>query len=100
MRTLLFGLLVALAGSLPAQALPHDPYPWCAVYGGSFSGSSNCGFKTLQQCMATVTGIGGSCEPNQFYNPGRSGKRAKAARQPSGSYGYGGFSSPSYFYND
>ena len=39
-------------------------------------------------------------EPNQFYNPGRSGKRAKAARQPSGSYGYGGFSSPSYFYND
>jgi hypothetical protein len=100
MRTLLFGLLVALAGSLPAQAAPYDPYPWCAVYGGSFSGSSNCGFKTLQQCMATVSGIGGSCEPNQFYNPGRSGKRAKAVRQPSGSYGYGGFSSPSYFYND
>ena len=82
---------------------PYDPYPWCAVYGGSMSGSSNCGFKTLQQCMATVSGIGGSCEPNQFYNPGRSGKRTRAARPPSGSYyapGYGGFSSPSYFYND
>ena len=100
MRILLLGLLVALAGSVSAQAAPYDPYPWCAVYGGSFSGSSNCGFKTLQQCMATVSGIGGSCEPNQFHNPGRSGKRAKAVRQPSGSYGYGGFSSPSYFYND
>jgi hypothetical protein len=66
------------------------------------SGSSNCGFKTLQQCMATVTGVGGSCQPNQFYNPGRSG-RAKAQRQPYGAYyapGYGGFTSPSYFFND
>ena len=106
---LILGLLIAVSGSLSAQALPYDPYPWCAVYGGSFSGASNCGFKTIQQCMATVSGIGGSCEPNQFYNPGRSGKRtkgtkgAKAARQPAGSYyapGYGGFSSPSYFYND
>src|SRR5215467_11607197 len=86
------------------QAAPHDPYPWCAEYGGSWSGTSNCGFKTLQQCMATVSGMGGSCQPNQFYNPGRSGKRAKAVRQPSyGTYyapGFGGFSSPSYNFND
>jgi hypothetical protein len=32
-------------------------------------GASNCGFTTWQQCMATVSGIGGSCEPNQFYSP-------------------------------
>ncbi|MGE5774204.1 MAG: DUF3551 domain-containing protein, partial [Hyphomicrobiales bacterium] len=88
---------------------PYDPY---AVYGGSFSGllafeklladASNCGFKTLQQCMATVSGIGESCEPNQFYNPGRSGRRGKAARPPyyGATPGYGPFSSPSYFYND
>jgi hypothetical protein len=85
-----------------AHAQKYDPYPWCAVYGGSMSGSSNCGFKTLQQCMATVSGIGGSCEPNQFYNPGRSGRRGKAARPPyyGATPGYGPFSSPSYFYND
>ena len=104
MRASFLLLLAMLAYSSSAQAAPYDPYPWCAVYGGSWSGASNCGFKTLQQCMATVSGIGGSCEPNQFYNPGRSGRRAKAARPPSGgSYyapGYGGFSSPSYFYND
>ena len=102
MRASFLLLLAMLAYSSSAQAAPYDPYPWCAVYGGSWSGASNCGFKTLQQCMATVSGIGGSCEPNQFYNPGRSGRRAKAAR-PYGSYyapGYSGFSSPSYFYGD
>ena len=81
----------------------YDPYPWCAVYGGSWSGTSNCGFKTFQQCMATVSGIGGFCEPNQFFNPRRSGTRAKAARLPyygSDAPSYGGFSSPSYFFDD
>jgi len=40
-------------------------YPWCAQYapGGSF----NCGFVTIQQCMAAISGNGGSCEAN----PGR-----------------------------
>ncbi len=55
----------------PARAydLPYDPYPWCAVYSGDAGGASNCGFLTIEQCRATVSGIGGSCEPNQFYNP-------------------------------
>ena len=104
MRASFIILLIMSACASSAQAAPHDPYPWCAAYGGSWSGTSNCGFKTLQQCMATVSGIGGSCERNQFYNPSHSGRRAKAARQPYyGSYyspGYGGFSSPSYFFND
>jgi hypothetical protein len=30
-------------------------------------GASNCGFVTIEQCRATISGIGGSCEPNQFY---------------------------------
>jgi uncharacterized protein DUF3551 len=113
MRLLTFVLLtipVALtisAGS--ANALPYDPYPWCAVYGGRMGGSSNCGFSTLQQCMATVSGIGGSCEPNQFYNPRASAKRSKASKKrPNDSYhqpvapfyGYGSGPSPSYFYGD
>lgn len=80
MRVSLLLPLFMLVCSSAAQAAPYDPYPWCAAYGGSWSGASNCGFKTLQQCMATVSGIGGSCEPNQFYNPGRSGRRAKTAR--------------------
>ena len=60
-----------------ASALPYDPYPWCAVYGGRMSGSSNCGFSTWNQCMATVSGIGGFCQRNSFYNPRASASRSR-----------------------
>jgi len=42
-----------------------DPYPWCAVSGSS--GSTNCSFVTLGQCQATISGIGGFCEPNPSF---------------------------------
>jgi Protein of unknown function (DUF3551) len=63
--------LPAVLTVTPASAyeMPYDPYPWCAVYSGDAGGASNCGFLTIDQCRATVSGIGGSCEPNQFYNP-------------------------------
>jgi Protein of unknown function (DUF3551) len=40
---------------------------WCAHYGPGLDGPSNCGFHTFQQCLLTVSGIGGFCEINQFY---------------------------------
>ena len=62
------GLVIAV-GSLislfliagPAVA---DPYKWCAAYR---NGGNNCGFTTIEQCRASVSGVGGTCEPNQFY---------------------------------
>ena len=60
---------MALAGALPT--ISHaDPYRWCAEYNTGDS-ARNCGFITYRQCMATVSGIGGFCEQNPFYN-GRS----------------------------
>jgi len=71
--SIVFAALVALfaLALTPAQAyvMPYDPYPWCAVYGGRGGGGTNCGFLTIEQCRATVSGIGGFCAPNQFYNP-------------------------------
>jgi len=71
---ILAALTVALPVTLsnaPANALPYDPYPWCADYSaGNGGGGTNCGFLTIEQCRATVSGIGGFCVPNQFYNPG------------------------------
>jgi len=77
-KTFVSATLLALAFvPASAQALEkYDPYPWCAVYGGRDGGGTNCGFLTLEQCRATVSGIGGSCELNQFYNPGP-GKRSR-----------------------
>jgi hypothetical protein len=39
MHVSLILLLVMLAYSSSAQAAPYDPYPWCAAYGGSWSGT-------------------------------------------------------------
>jgi len=63
--------VLGASASTPAHAyeMPYDPYAWCAVYSGDGGGGTNCGFLTIEQCRATVSGIGGFCAPNQFYNP-------------------------------
>jgi hypothetical protein len=71
LATLTLAALGAILAPLSARAydLPYDPYPWCAFYSGDGGGGTNCGFLTIEQCRATVSGIGGFCGPNQFYNP-------------------------------
>ena len=66
MRTLLLavGMLMAVSAANPATAAVE--YPWCADLGKEL-GATNCGFVTIEQCRATVSGIGGSCVPNPFY---------------------------------
>ena len=51
-------------------AYQADPYRWCAEYGGgSFGGGgSNCYFMTIEQCRAAVSGVGGFCRVNAFYD--------------------------------
>jgi hypothetical protein len=60
-------VLVGIAGnSTHADA---QNYPWCAYYSGGRGGGTNCGFTTFEQCMATVSGIGGYCTLNTQYVP-------------------------------
>jgi uncharacterized protein DUF3551 len=62
---------IAAIASLPTLVTPARAlieYPWCAQYSGDEGGGRNCGFSTLEQCRATVSGIGGFCEPNLFYS--------------------------------
>ena len=69
MRKIAISLAIVTAVLLLGSGASHaDPYRWCAVYSGEDSGSArNCGFVTLEQCRATISGIGGLCEPNPFY---------------------------------
>jgi hypothetical protein len=46
-------------------------YPWCAYYSTGDGNATNCGFVTREQCAASVSGIGGHCEPNNVYVPPR-----------------------------
>jgi hypothetical protein len=61
------GLLALCAfATNPAAA---DPYRWCAVYGTSGDDNgTNCYFVTIEQCRAAVSGNGGFCAPNTFYD--------------------------------
>ena len=73
-------LIVIIAFSTAVRSAAAIEYPWCAQYGGMGDGGRNCGFSTLAQCMATVSGIGGVCERNLFYE-GPAGRSAAPVRK-------------------
>ena len=65
---LTLGVLAGMAAA--GTRADAQNYPWCANYGmGMGGGGINCGFTTREQCMATVSGIGGFCEVNTQYQP-------------------------------
>ena len=51
------------------QAKAEVFYPWCAHYGkfNDGGGSGTCGYTSYRQCLATVSGTGGYCARNPFY---------------------------------
>jgi hypothetical protein len=66
--------VIALAGAAflggPTSSLAQTPYdyPWCALYGSrTGGGAQSCYYKTYQQCMATMSGIGGTCIRSPYY---------------------------------
>jgi Protein of unknown function (DUF3551) len=62
-------LAVDVCFESPAEAQSGG---WCAYLdGGGHDGGRECGFATLQQCLATVRGVGGNCSPSPYYEPPR-----------------------------
>jgi hypothetical protein len=55
---------LALAGALaPATEAKAEEGTWCAEAGGR-SSYGNCGYYSFRQCLAAVSGVGGTCRPN------------------------------------
>jgi hypothetical protein len=48
--------------------------PWCAYY---VKGATNCGFYSYEQCMADISGIGGSCVRNPAFPASNDSRRRK-----------------------
>jgi hypothetical protein len=67
-------LTVLLAATLSGREAHARDYAWCAWYDWT---TYNCGFDTFQQCLASVSGVGGECRPNVRYRPSqeRRGRR-------------------------
>ena len=61
MRMLILGAALATALLIDARAAYAGA--WCAWYDSS---TYNCGFRTYQQCLWTISGAGGLCRPNYF----------------------------------
>jgi hypothetical protein len=61
---------LAITILLPIARGQADPYRWCAEYGGGGAGGggTNCYFVTLEQCRAAISGNGGFCRQNGFYD--------------------------------
>lgn len=67
--TILFSALLGLtvlAAAPQARAQSAYDYPWCAIYPRQIGGQA-CYYATYAQCMATMSGIGGSCVQNPAY---------------------------------
>jgi Protein of unknown function (DUF3551) len=78
-------VLATIAASAALTATAHaDQYKWCAEYWGNRGGGgTNCGFVTYKQCLDAISGVGGNCEPNQFYTGPqvrRSSKQSQRSR--------------------
>jgi len=66
MRLFLFLLAICVGTLCIGNRAEAQNYTWCAHLGTGFE-STNWGFTTFQQCMDTVSGIGGFCQPNTEY---------------------------------
>ena len=82
MRSLLLILGIVVGTAALSDSARAQNYPWCAYYGGGEigGGGTNCGFTTFEQCMATLSGMGGFCDRNTQYVAPTGGHPAPAHR--------------------
>jgi hypothetical protein len=75
-------MLMTAAGLAPRPAAAAFDYPSCATYYDVSRGIKSCAFTSYEQCMATISGVGGVCSQNPFYppQPPPSAERLKAKK--------------------
>ena len=77
-------MLTTAVAFAPRPATAAYNLPWCAQYYDS--NITSCAFTSYQQCMATISGIGGLCIQNfryAFHPPYADPRRAKPRRDSS-----------------
>jgi hypothetical protein len=65
---IVFAALILLTATAVFDEAKADPYRWCAYYSGNGGNGTNCYFTSLEQCRWAVSGVGGSCGLNPFYD--------------------------------
>ena len=72
MRSQMFSLVLVSFAFMGATELasaqsPYS-YPWCSRQGSKDSFTTSCYFTSYQQCMTTLSGIGGWCYQSPYYH--------------------------------
>ena len=67
--------IVAMLTLLSLSAIEAQAAPWCANYSTGFNDCHS--FYSFEQCMASISGVGGVCtrNPGEFYRGGREARR-------------------------
>jgi hypothetical protein len=72
MRSQMLSLVLisaALMGSTElASAQSPYSYPWCSRQATKDGATTSCYFTSYQQCMTTISGIGGYCYQSPYYH--------------------------------
>jgi Protein of unknown function (DUF3551) len=76
---LISGVLLGEIQAASAQS-PYS-YPWCARSYKKDGGSSSCYYTSYQQCMTTLSGIGGYCFESPYYHPAKAAVQARRHRR-------------------
>lgn len=67
MKSIMLALALAGLSQFAAGAAKAEVhYPWCAWYDDY---TYNCGFTSLGQCRANISGMGGVCRENMMPAP-------------------------------
>src|SRR4029079_7489803 len=72
MRRSFATIVIVSAAALSTATYAQNP-PWCAIMDSD--GTTQCNFYTQQQCLATISGVGGECIPNPAGSAPNSGQR-------------------------
>jgi hypothetical protein len=65
-----------IAATSACQAQSAYDYPWCAFYERGV-GATSCYYTTREQCMETLSGIGGTCIPGPYHHGPPPARRRK-----------------------
>jgi Protein of unknown function (DUF3551) len=66
----LFIIVAALVGETQiSNAQSPYSYPWCSLGGAKDSNALSCYYSSRQQCLTTMSGIGGNCVESPYYHP-------------------------------
>jgi Protein of unknown function (DUF3551) len=72
-------VIALLAVDIQPGAAQNTTRPYC-MRGGNFGpGTWDCSYYSMQQCLASASGLNGICGPNPFYR----GPQNKAKRRQS-----------------